>query len=175
MHPDNPKRDLSQAQKFISETLKETESSGFHRSAIWAFSMQGQLELFNQNPDEAHKHSTRAVDYLKKVGIMPALRVEEIYFNHAKVLQAAGNAKEAQNFCRQAHEVVVQKADSIREPHLRESYLHRVPLSKAIMTAMERADWAAQADEYWWGGICCENLFWEYLIKFYIAAHIPFW
>jgi len=140
MHPDNPKRDLSQAQKFISETLKETKSSGFHRSAIWAFSMQGQLELFNQNPDEAHKHSTRAVDYLKKVGIMPALRVEEIYFNHAKVLQAAGDAKEAQNFCRQAHEVLVQKAGSIREPHLRESYLQRVPLSKAIMTAMERVD-----------------------------------
>jgi hypothetical protein len=137
MHPENAQRDPSVAQKFISETLKETESSGFHRSAIWALSMRGQLELFNQNLDDAFKYSTRAVDYLKKVGIMPALRVKEIYFNHFKVLQAAGHVGEARNYCREAYAVLIQKADSVREPNLRESYLHRVPLSRAIMTAME--------------------------------------
>ena len=101
---------------------------------------RGQLELFNQNIDDAFKYSTQAVDYLKKVGIMPALRVEEIYFNHFKVLQAAGHVEEARNYYQEAYAVLIQKADSIREPNLRESYLHRVPLSKTIITTMNTSD-----------------------------------
>jgi tetratricopeptide (TPR) repeat protein len=135
MNPHYRDYDVEKAEKLLLETLDETKSSGFHRSAIAALSLRGQLELTKHNIDKSVEYSVQAVQYLKEVGIMPALRAEEIYFNHYSVLQAAGKEAEARDYCKLAHSELMRKVDSIREPAFKESFLHRVPLSRAILAA----------------------------------------
>ena len=135
MHPKYQSQDLDLAEQQLSETIKETRISGFHRSGIWAESQMGQLELMKQNHTRALEYSTRAVQYLDKIGIMPALRAEEIYYNHFRVLQAVGNDTEAMQYCHKARNILRKKEESIRKESYRKSFLSNVPLSRSISKA----------------------------------------
>ena len=135
MNPDYSEHDFEKAEELLLETLQETKSSGFQRSAIVAISLRGQLELRKQNVEKALEYSAQAVQYLKEVGFMPALRIEEIYFNHFSVLRAVGKEVQARDYCKLAYEELMQKADSILEPAFKESFLDRVPLSRTIVAA----------------------------------------
>ena len=68
LNPRYSDHDLAKAEKLLLETLDETKSSGFHRSAIAALSLRGQLELEKQNVDKAVEYSVQAVEYFKKGG-----------------------------------------------------------------------------------------------------------
>ena len=135
MHPEYRSQDLELAKQLLSETIKETRISGFHRSGIWAESQMGQLELMKQNHTRALEYSTKAVQYLEKIGIMPALRAEEIYYNHFRVLQAVGYDTEAMQYCDKARNILRQKEVSIRKESYRKSFLTIVPLSRSISKA----------------------------------------
>ena len=135
MNPDYGDHDFKTAEELLVETLQETKSSGFHRSAIAALSLRGQLALRKQNLDKALEYSARAVQYLKEMGFMPALRAEEIYFNHFEVLQAAGSQEQARDYGKLAYVELMRKADSILESNYKKSFLERVPLSRKIVAA----------------------------------------
>jgi tetratricopeptide (TPR) repeat protein len=137
MHPDYAGRDLDTAEKLLSETIRETTISGFHRSRIWAESQMGQLQLIKQHTSRAVEYSTGAVQSLEKIGPMPALRAEEIYYNHYRVLKAAGQEARAQHFCLAAHKLLREKEASIKKASFRESLIGNVPLSRAIVTSFE--------------------------------------
>jgi tetratricopeptide (TPR) repeat protein len=137
IHPEYSARDLDTAEQLLLKTIADTAVSGFHRSGIWAQSQMGQLELQKQNIERAINHSLGAVDYLKKVGTMPALRAEEIYFNHFRILKAAGEDDQADRYCRKAHEILRQKEGSINNPIYKQSFLSDVPLNRAIVNAFE--------------------------------------
>lgn len=145
MHPDYRDRDLDEAEKLLSETIRETESSGFHRSGIWAASQMGQLQLLRQNTSSAVEHSTRAVQWFEKIGHMPALRAEEIYFNHYRVLKAAGQDDRARHFCLEAYNILRQKAASSPNAAYEKSLLNDVLLSRSIVSAFGAQTEAGQS------------------------------
>ena len=137
MHPDYAGRDLGEAEKLLSETIRETESSGFHRSGIWAASQMGQLQLLKQNTSRAVEYSIGAVQFLEKIGHMPALRAEEIYYNHYRVLKAAGQNERAWHYCLAAYKLLRQKEASTQKASYKKSLLIDVPLSRAIVSAFK--------------------------------------
>ena len=137
MHPDYADRDLAEAEKRLSETIRETKSSGFHRSGIWAASQMGQLQLLKQDSLRAVDYSTRAVEFLEKLGHMPALRTEEIYYNHYRVLIAAGQGDRARYYCHAAHELLRQKEASLKNAAYKKSLLDDVPLNRAIIEGVK--------------------------------------
>jgi hypothetical protein len=56
---------------------------------VVALSLFGKLALKKGDITSAIKHSTEAVNYLEKMGTMALVRVEEIFFNHHSILEAA--------------------------------------------------------------------------------------
>ena len=65
------------------------------------------------------------------------MRLAEVFFNHYKVLKAHSRDDEAQYYLVKAYDILRQKSDSIKEGRRRRDMLNRVPLSKAILSAME--------------------------------------
>lgn len=137
MHPYYVDRDLDEAEKLLSETIRETEVSGFHRSRIWAASQMGQLQLLKPNISRAVEYSTDAVQFLENIGPMPALRTEEIFYKHYRVLKAAGQNGRAWHYCITAHKILRQKEASTQKASFKKSFLIDVPLSRAIVSAFE--------------------------------------
>mgnify|MGYP001174266244 CR=1 FL=1 len=132
MHPGNKQRNLEQAATLLNENLAECRASAMHRSAILALSMLGQIRLQEENCDSAFAFSQEAVEYLEQMGRMPALRSEEIYYNHYKVLNALGNEKEAQKCLKKAYDLIHYVL--IDDEKL---FFERVPLNRSIIQAYQ--------------------------------------
>jgi len=132
MHPHARERDLGAAAQYLQLNLEETRAVGIHRSAIMALSLLGQLSLMQHHIDRALSYSIEAVEYLEKIGTMPALRTQEIFFNHSNVLKAANQSEEARRYLEKAYQVVQGIARSITDENRRQSFLKRVQLNRAI-------------------------------------------
>jgi tetratricopeptide (TPR) repeat protein len=130
-------RDLAEAERLLSANADEARESGYVRSSIAALSLRSLIALEKKKIDDAVQYSTEAIDLLQALRTLPALRNEEILFNHSQVLRQAGKAQEARLYLEQACEVLRQKARSIKEDDDRQSFLERVPVSRAILSAMQ--------------------------------------
>jgi predicted ATPase len=130
-------RDLAEAERLLAANAEEAKDSGYLRSSIAALSLRSLVALQKNQIDDAIQYSTRAIHFLQELGNLPALRKEEILFNHYYVLSEAGKAEEARPFLEQAHEVLQQKAQSIQEDNDRQSFLERVLISRAIISSMK--------------------------------------
>lgn len=137
MHPNYRARNFAKAKQLLDITLEESRTTDFHRSAIAALSLHSQLALTQGLIDTALSYSTQAVGYLERMGIMPALRTEEVLFNHYLALKANKREREAIHYLGQAHAIVLKKAESIKNPDHQRAFMERVPVSKAILTAFE--------------------------------------
>jgi predicted ATPase len=131
-----PDRNLMEADRLLAANVEEARASGYHRSSIAALSLRCLVALANDQIEAAVGYSSQAVDYLEKMGTLPALRTEEVLFNHYRVLRAAGKEAEGRPYLEQAYAVLQKKAASISEDAYRKSFLERVPLSRAIVSAM---------------------------------------
>jgi tetratricopeptide (TPR) repeat protein len=141
MHPDYKERNPGIAQELLTTTVKEAQAAGFHRSAIAALSLLGRLALDQSLIEDALKYSTQAVQYLERLGgTLPALRTEEIWFNHYLVLQAAKRQGQALDYLQRANAVLQEKASSLQDEAHRRAFLERVPVSRAILTAQEQKE-----------------------------------
>ena len=119
------------------EALADTETYGWARSDITVASLRGRIALAEGRTDDAVKLSTAAVEELaKRGGAVPATRSEEILHAHAAILGAAGSP-EAATFAKQAADVVRSKAESLKDPDQRRSFLERVRLSREILAAVD--------------------------------------
>jgi tetratricopeptide (TPR) repeat protein len=137
MHPDYSGRNWGEAERLLIETVNESKQTGAHRSAIAALSLLSQLFLLQGRVEGAVDYSTQALEYLKKMGMaMPALRTEEVLLNHFRTLKAAGREGEARNFLERANEVIQQKASLLRDEEQRRSFLERIAINRAILSAM---------------------------------------
>jgi hypothetical protein len=67
---------------------------------------------------------------------MPALRTEEVLFNHYRVLTAAGRDAEARASLEQAHDVIRRKASTFKNNDEGRVYLERVVVNREIVAAM---------------------------------------
>jgi len=136
MCPGFKSQNLSKADEQIHAAIDETEQSGFGRSRIVALSLWSKLDLLREDPESAVAHSAQAVDALHKMGTMPALREEEVLFQHYAVLKAAGR-EGARRYLDEAYEALQKKAVLIKDETIRHSFLEKVPVSRAIVSAFE--------------------------------------
>jgi tetratricopeptide (TPR) repeat protein len=136
MHPGNPGVDLDAAERVLLNNLEVSSAAGLTRSAAQAASLLGQLHLRRNALDEASDLSTLAVAHLDRLGDMPAVRTEEILFNHALILDRLGRHEEASASLDRAWEVVQQKLAGMQAPENRSAFLERVPLTRAIRDAL---------------------------------------
>jgi predicted ATPase len=136
MHARYSGHDLGEAERLLAANAEEARDSGYLRSSITALSLRSLVALQKNQIDDAVQYSTQAINFLQELGTLPALRKEEILFNHYQVLRETGKAEEARLFLEQACEVLQQKAHSIKEDPYRQSFLERVPISRAILSAM---------------------------------------
>jgi len=124
---------LRDAEAFLSQT----ETYGWARSDITVASLRARIALAEARVDDAVKLSTAAVEELaKRGGAVPATRSEEILHAHALVLAAAGSA-DAPAFAGQAADVVGSKADSLKDPEQRRTFLEEVRLSREILASVD--------------------------------------
>jgi hypothetical protein len=109
--------------------LAASDSYGWARSQIAAWSLRARIALADDRVQDAVELSTRAVEALEqRGGAVPATRSEEIFLTHARVLEAAGSSAAA-GYAAKAAKVVRGKAESLRDPAQRRSFLERVRLS----------------------------------------------
>jgi tetratricopeptide (TPR) repeat protein len=132
MNPKYQGFNLSEADLQLAITIEETQRSGYHRSAIMALSLRSLVSLIDKKFEDAFTYSSQAVSYLRRMGTLPALRAEEILFNHYQVLGALGNHNEARHYIRQASTILERKADSIKNKDYRFAFLERVRLNRDI-------------------------------------------
>lgn len=130
---------LEAADELLAGTREVSDATGWARSAIGARSLGARVALALGRPADALRLSTEAVDLLQgRGGAVPAVRTEEIYHAHARVLEAAGSS-ENEAWLRKAAEVVRGKAESIADPARRASFLERARLSREILAAEAEA------------------------------------
>lgn len=138
MHSGYKGYNLDKAEQCLKITVKEVKTTKFYRSLIVALSLWGKLALIQEDIDSALKHSTEAVNYLEKMGTMPLVRMEEIFFNHYSILKAAGNSQdEAKPYLERAHYILQQKANSLENEDYKRTFLERVPLSQEIISSIK--------------------------------------
>jgi tetratricopeptide (TPR) repeat protein len=121
--------DTPEGRREADALLAASDSYGWARSQIAAWSLRARIALADQRVDDAVELSTRAVEALEqRGGAVPATRSEEILLTHARVLEAAGSAAAA-DYAAKAAQVVRDKAESLSDPAQRQSFLERVRLS----------------------------------------------
>ena len=117
------------------ETVTALDPFGWPRSQIARASLLGRVALAQGRIDEAVASSAQAVAKLDECGgFVTATRGEEILFAHARILAAAGSPDAAGFFAR-AQQVVRDRAETLADPAHKQSFLDRVPLSRAILSS----------------------------------------
>ena len=133
MHPRNVRRDVVRAEQILRDNLNETRATSIHRSTIQSLTLLGRLMLDMNEREKALAFSGEAVTLLEDLGNMPALRMEEIYFNHYLILERLGQKNQAKAYLERAYGViqVIDVADT-------EKFLTRIPLNRAILSAHQQ-------------------------------------
>jgi tetratricopeptide (TPR) repeat protein len=137
MHPTYLGRDLDEAERQLKMNVAESQKEGLYRSSIASLSLLSKLMLIRERTDQALMYSKQAVMDLERLGTMPALRSEEVFFNHYLALTATSHADEATKYLEKAYAVLQKKASSISNEEYRRGYLHRVALNQSILLARE--------------------------------------
>jgi hypothetical protein len=136
MTPGHKLYNPAEADRLFDITIEECKASHFYRSAVAALSMRGRLAMMQRQMGIALDYSTEAVGYLDERGALPALRTEEVLFNHYCVLRDNGQSSEALTYLYRAHEILQKKGASINDEVQRQSFMERVPTSRAILSAV---------------------------------------
>jgi tetratricopeptide (TPR) repeat protein len=124
-----------EALREAEEIVTALDPFGWPRSQIARASLLGRVALAQGRLDDAVASSAQAVAKLDECGgYVTATRGEEILFEHARILAAAGSPDAAGYFAR-AKQVVRDKAKTLVDPAHEQSFLERVPLSQAILNA----------------------------------------
>ena len=78
------------------------------------------------------------------MGIMPPIRIEEIFFDHYRILNTIPDSQiEAKHYLDQAHAILQYKSNSLQNEEYRRIFYRRVPISRAIISATDiRLDYA---------------------------------
>ncbi len=87
-------------------------------------------ELESGNTDEALALSGLAIETLAKYDTVEDL--QRAFFNHALILDKAGNPREAEKYLEKARKIVHERADKIEDADLKKTFLEQVPLHREI-------------------------------------------
>jgi tetratricopeptide (TPR) repeat protein len=128
----NADKRYDEAEQLLRGTIEAVERSGFVRSGVTARVLLSQVLMATDRSTEALALSTEAVETLDRHGVLPALRSEEVLFNHYTVLRQNGVRDQTLASRLRANRIVQQKAASIGDESRRYQFLHRVPLNRRI-------------------------------------------
>jgi predicted ATPase len=130
-----PSPDLEAATRVLEKNLDVSSSAGLGRSMAHAASLMGQVLLRRGAFQGAYTYSAQAVAELDRRGDMPAVRSEEILYNHWLVLEKLGRPDEAARNLDRAWGIVQRKLDLMHKPEHRLAFLEKVPLNQHIARA----------------------------------------
>ena len=120
--------------KLAREAAELAEQVELVFGQIAGASNQARAYLGLSDPASAKEHSQRAIALLERHGATEALE-EEIFFNHAEILNEAGETEEAKGYFKKAYDEVINKANRINDQIIRKSFLENVRLNRAIISA----------------------------------------
>lgn len=110
---------------------------GLKAEYLLTLSAEGVAHLSLKELDEALARSSEALGLLE--GGQKCATPQEVYFNHVQVLAAQGQETRARAYLQQAYKAVMERAEKIREPHHRESFLTNVSVNRQIIQAWQAA------------------------------------
>lgn len=115
-------------------------SSYFHKinlpyPIMFARDMEARLLLKLGDPQAALACSGEAVHIAEGQGRTTGLA--QVFCTHAKILAALGQADQARQYLQRAHDILMQTADKLSDPHLRHSFLHEVREHQEVLVALE--------------------------------------
>ncbi len=97
-------------------------------------SNQARAYLSLGDSESANEHSQRALAFLERHGAAEVLE-EEIFFNHAEILNQSGETEEAKKYFKMAYDETMNKANRINDQIIRKSFLENVRVNRAIIGA----------------------------------------
>jgi adenylate cyclase len=107
--------------------------NGLSHVEILALTLEANLDLEAGDLKAAEEASAHAAETLDLHGSIEGPE-EAVLFSRARVLNALGREDESQDALQRARTLVLNRADRIDDPGLREHYLERVPLNREILT-----------------------------------------
>ncbi|WP_437650600.1 tetratricopeptide repeat protein [Sorangium sp. So ce362] len=132
-------RDLLLAEELLRENIEECHRTGIYRSQILSLSLLGQLSLARGDNAQAIRSSEAAVEMLMGMGWLPALRAQEVYYNHHVVQARHGDLEQAARWLGTAYDTVLDIASRINDEARRRSFLGRVRINETIVRERTQA------------------------------------
>lgn len=130
---------LNQSLALAEETIEETRRTGMIRSEIAALSLISRIRHLRGETEAAAALARDALDILRRVGDLPALRTEEVLHHAAEVLETVGHSQETVMWLRADVQDRVQRiAGSITDGAQRARYLQHSPLNQNSPNLGER-------------------------------------
>jgi tetratricopeptide (TPR) repeat protein len=125
---------LENSLKLAREAAELAEKVELVFGQIAGASNQAMAYLKLSDPAAAKEYSQRAIDLLERHGAAEVLE-EEIFFNHAEILNESGDAEGAKVYLKKAYDEVINKANRINDQIIRKSFLENVRVNRAIISA----------------------------------------
>ncbi|MFQ5858574.1 MAG: tetratricopeptide repeat protein [Anaerolineae bacterium] len=126
---------LTEAAALADEAVTLARELHLIHAEIYGLSLQGLTSLKIGDEALALERSSHAVALLEEQGRIEGAE-EEIFFNHACILRAAGQNKAADHYLAKAHQEMVAKAEKIEDKALQQTFLTRVEVNRQIMAAV---------------------------------------
>ena len=122
----------NQAQDYFDRAYQIRARLGLKAEQIADLSFLGQAYLGLEQPEKARDLSQQAIDLLAEQENVEDL--PQIYLNHYRVLQAAGDTT-AVSYLHKAHEAMTQQAKQIEDAETRETFLEKARVNQEIRKA----------------------------------------
>lgn len=128
------KSSINEVRAMLESNISIAKEAGLHRSEAQSWSLLSILERKLGGEADSLSASSRAVKILKERGPMPALRTEEIYYNHCEAMAACGEHSAAAEYAAAAHSEMLRKAEKMPF-EMRRCFLHNVNLNEKILAS----------------------------------------
>lgn len=130
--------DAEAALKGAQEATALARETGFAADEIIGLSNQGLAHQALGDIEAAVRCSQEAVVLLETHGLTEGGE-EQVYFDHYRILRAAGHYDEAYGYLRRAAEQVRHKAARIADEEVRRGFLEKVSLNREILAELSQA------------------------------------
>jgi tetratricopeptide (TPR) repeat protein len=127
---------LETSLKLAREATELAERFELIFGQISGASNQAMAQLKLNDTASAKEHSQRAIALLERHGAAEVIE-EEIFFNHAEILKEARETEEAKKYLTKAYDEVMNKSNRINDQIIRKSFLERVRVNRAIISARQ--------------------------------------
>jgi tetratricopeptide (TPR) repeat protein len=124
--------DHDAAAAHLDAVVEIATGAGYPNMLTNARSLFAEIALARGDYDSASRASHSAVTALE-VGALVLVRSEEVFLRHAHISRIVGDEAAARDYARRALAVVRKKEASIDKPEVRERFLSRVPINRAVL------------------------------------------